>query len=168
MYGGGKKQSEQNIIKSIRNLYKLKKENEAIRDFDQEEKDHYEPWRVWNFRNKNYIRNKSSDDRNKKLSVKEHLDKIKPFLRDIIINPQKSDIWKIQLTVAINFISSKDVHGECVMQSKSNDMELVLYDNANEVVNEPFESRLSRCEIGLETSMNRGDFIFDSVQLIYC
>ena len=146
MYGGGKKQSEQNIIKSIRNLFKLKKESEAIRDFDQEEKDHYEPRRVWNFWNKNYIRYRSSDDRNKNLSVKEHLDKIKPCLRDIIINPEKSDIWKIQLTVAINFNSSKDVDGEFVMQSKNNDMELVLYDNANEVVNELFESRLSRCE----------------------
>ena len=32
MYGGGKKQSEENIIKSIRNLFKLKKEIEAIID----------------------------------------------------------------------------------------------------------------------------------------
>ena len=28
--GGGKKQSEENIIKGIRSLFKLKKENEAI------------------------------------------------------------------------------------------------------------------------------------------
>ena len=32
-----------------------------------------------------------------------------PYLRDIIINLQKSDTWKIQSTVAINFISSKDL-----------------------------------------------------------
>ena len=32
MHGGGKKQSEENIIKSIRNIFKLKKENEAIKD----------------------------------------------------------------------------------------------------------------------------------------
>ena len=32
VYGGGKKQSEENIIKSIRNIFKLKKENEAIKD----------------------------------------------------------------------------------------------------------------------------------------
>ena len=30
-YGGSKKQSEENIIKSIRNLFKLKKEDEAIK-----------------------------------------------------------------------------------------------------------------------------------------
>ena len=32
VYGGGKKQSEENIIKSIRNLFKLRKEIEAIID----------------------------------------------------------------------------------------------------------------------------------------
>ena len=52
------------------------------------------------------------------------------------------------------------------MHSKSNSIEFMLYDNANEVVNEVFESLLSRYQIGLETSMRGGDFIFDSVQLI--
>ena len=41
------------------------------------------------------------------------------------------------------------------------------YDNANEVVNELFESLLSRYKIGLEISMRGSDFIFDSVQLLY-
>ena len=51
----------------------------------------------------------SNGDRNKNLSLKEHLDKIKPYLRDIIIDFQKPGQWKVQLTIAINFISSKDV-----------------------------------------------------------
>ena len=51
----------------------------------------------------------SNGDRNKNLSLKEHLDKIKPYLRDIIIDLQKPGQWKVQLTIAINFISSKDV-----------------------------------------------------------
>ena len=101
MYGGGKKQSEGNIIKSIRNLFKQKKkENEAIKDriirdirtlFDQEEKNYYKPIRDGNFWNNNYIEYESSGERNKNLSVKEYLDKIKPYLRDIIINLRKSD-----------------------------------------------------------------------------
>ena len=41
------------------------------------------------------------------------------------------------------------------------------YDNANEIVNELFESLLSRYQICLETSMRGCDFIFDSVQLLY-
>ena len=38
---------------------------------------------IWNM--------KVSGDRNKSLSAKEYLDKIKPCLRDIIINLRKSD-----------------------------------------------------------------------------
>ena len=37
----------------------------------------------------------------------------------MMINLQSSDTWKIQLTVAINFISSKDTEEEHVMQSSS-------------------------------------------------
>ena len=53
------------------------------------------------------------------------------------------------------------------MHSKSENIEFMTYDNANEIVNELFESLLSRCQIGLETSMRESDFIFDSVQLLY-
>ena len=109
----------------------------------------------------------SSGDRNKKLSVKEYLNEIKPNLRDIIINLQKSDTWKIHLTIEINFISSKDVEEEPVMHSKRGNIEFMSYDNANKVVDEIFESLLSRYQIGLEISMRGSDCIFDSVQLLY-
>ena len=81
MYVGGKKESEENIIKSIRNLFKLKREKEAIKDriiryirtlFKQKEKDYYKPIRVGNFWNNNYIEYECSGDRNKNLSVKEY------------------------------------------------------------------------------------------------
>ena len=85
-------------------------------------------------------------------------------MRYIIINLQKSDTWKTQLTIAINFISSKDDDEERSMDSKSNNIEFRSYDNANEVVNELFELLLSRYQAGLETSMRGNDFIFDSVQ----
>ena len=89
------------------------------------------------------------------------MDKIKPYLIDVIINLQKSDTWKIQLIIAINFISLK-------MLMKSKNIEFRLYDNANEVVNKLFKSLLSRYQIGIETLMRGSDFIFDSVQLLYC
>ena len=128
---------------------------------------YYKPIKVCNFWNDNYIEHESSGDRNKNQSVKEYLDKLKPYLRDIIINLQKSDAWNIQLTNAINFVSSKYVDEERVMHSKSNNIEFMLNDNANEVVNELFESLLSRYHIGSETSVRGCDFIFDSVQLLY-
>ena len=65
-------------------------------------------------------------------------------MRDIILNLQKSDTLKIQLTNAIISISSKNVDEERVMHSKSNNTEFVSYDNVNEVVDECFESLLWR------------------------
>ena len=88
-------------------------------------------------------------------------------MRDININLQKSNTCKIQLTIAINFISSKDVDEERVIHSKSYNVEYMLYDNAYEAVNELFESLLSRYQTGLETSMRGCDFISHSVQLLY-
>ena len=41
----------------------------------------------------------------KNISVEKHLNKIGPYLKDIINNLKKSDTWKIQLTIASNFIS---------------------------------------------------------------
>ena len=58
------------------------------------------------------------DGRNKSPSVKEYLDKIKPFLRDII-NLQKFNTWKIHLAITINFMFSKNIYEEHVMHSKS-------------------------------------------------
>ena len=77
--------------------------------------------------------------RNENLSVKECLNKIKPYLKDIITNLQKSETWKIQLTIAINFNSSKDVDEKRVMHSKSDNIEFMLHDNVNEVFNELFD-----------------------------
>ena len=55
---------------------------------------------------------------------------IKPYLKEIINNLEKSDAWKIQLTIAIDFISSKDTDEERVMHSKSNHV-MVIYDKTD-------------------------------------
>ena len=54
-----------------------------------------------------------------KLSVEEYLNKIRPYLKDIINYLKKSDTRKIKLTIAINFVSSKDNDEERVMHSRS-------------------------------------------------
>ena len=72
-----------------------------------------------------------------------------------------SDTWKIQLKVAINFGSSKDTDQEREMHSKSDNMEIMIYDKVGEL----FESLLNRYQIGLETSMRGSNFIFDCVNL---
>ena len=87
-------------------------------------------------------------------------------MRDIIIDLQNSDTWKIQLTIAINFISSKDAEEECVIHSKSENIKLTSYNDVNKVVDELFDSLGLTYQDNLETSMREKKFIFDLVQLI--
>ena len=50
--------------------------------------------------------------------IDEYLNKTEPHLRNMIIDPQSYDTWKIQLTISVNFISSKDAEKEGVMHSE--------------------------------------------------
>ena len=61
----------------------------------------------------------------------------------------------------------KDTEEERAMYSMSNNIKFTSYNDANEVVNELFESLLSRYQDNLETSMRGNDYIFDSVWLMY-
>ena len=88
-------------------------------------------------------------------------------MKGIIVDLKSSDTWKILLTIAINFISLEDTEEEHEMYSNSDNMKFTSYNDANEVVNELFESLLSRYQENLETSMTGSVFIFDSVQLMY-
>ena len=69
------------------------------------------------FWSKNYIEYEGNRDGNKKLSVAEYLNKIRPYLKDIINNLKKSDTWKIQLAIANNFTCSLDNGEEHGMKS---------------------------------------------------
>ena len=151
VYGGRKKQSAEKIIKSISNLFKLKR---RIKQLKIEYLDISAPFlnkymitinqQEWVIFGITIISNiKGGGDRKKNLLVKEYLDEIKPYLRHIIINLQNFDTWKNPLTIAINFIFSKDIDKVRVMHLKSDNIEFVKYDNANEVANEFFESLLS-------------------------
>ena len=61
-----------------------------------------------------------------------------------ITNRQKSGTWKVHLTIAVNFISSKDKGEEQVMNSKSDHIEVLTYYNANGAIKKIFELLLSR------------------------
>ena len=86
------------------------------------------------------IEYESNSGRNEILSVEEYLNKVRPvlkflrFSKDIINNLKKSDSWKIQPTKAINFVSSTDNNEERVMHSKSDNIENMINNEANEVI----------------------------------
>ena len=92
----------------------------------------------------------NTKDGNKTLSVEEYLNKIRPYLKDIINNLKKSDTWKIELTVANNFISPKDDNDEeQVKYSKSDNIEIMINDRADEVIKELFKSLKDRYQNNL-------------------
>ena len=53
------------------------------------------------------------------------------------------------------------------MHSKSDSIEIIINDQADELIEGPFESILNRYRIGLETPMRGSGFIFDFVYLLY-
>ena len=80
---------------------------------------------------------------------------------------KKLDTWEIQLTIAVNFISFKDNDQEHVMHSKSDGIEIMINDKADEAIEERFKSLQNRYQINLEKSMKGGEFIFDYVHVLY-
>ena len=80
-----------------------------------------------------YIEYKRKADR-ETLSDDKYLNEIRLHLMDIINNLKKSDTWKIQSTIAINFISSKDNDEERVMHSESDDTLIMINDDVNHLL----------------------------------
>ena len=131
-----------------------------------------------------YIEYEIKGDKNKTFSIKEYLNMIRPYLRDIMndhktqgkwkvhsgnkVNDYKTQKeWEIQLTMVINFISSKDSDEICIMRAKSNNMEIMMGIEIDEIIEEPFESLLQKYQEGLEGKMRESEFAFDSVDLLH-
>ena len=71
---------------------------------------------------------------------------------------------KIQLIITIIFISSKDDNDkECLMHLKSDNIENMINDDADEVIEELFKSLQNRYQNNLENSMKGSEFVFDNV-----
>ena len=152
---------------------KIEKESKAIKDWiirnikklfehEKEQENYYKPVRVSGFRSNKYVEYESNGGRNKTLSVEEYINIIRPYLKDIINNLKKSDTWKIQLTIANNFISSLDNDEEHVMHSKSDNIEIMISDEASKVIEELFDSLKNRYQNNLQ-SMKGSEFVFDYV-----
>ena len=75
-------------------------------------------------------------------------------------------IGKIQLEIAINVVSSKDTWMH-ETHSKNENIEITIYDKANEIKKDFFKSLLNRYQIGSETSRRDSDFICNCVSLLH-
>ena len=148
------------------------------------EKGYYEPIITNSAFNNNYIKYESKGDKGKTLSVKECLNIIRPYLRDIISNHKTQGKWKIhsrntiidyktqgewkiQLTMVINFIISKVSDEIRIMHTNSNNVETMMGNETDEIIKELFESLLQRYQEGLEEKIKGSEFVFDSVDLLH-
>ena len=69
--------------------------------------------------------------------------------------------------MAINFISSQDFNETCTMHTKSDDIEIMVGSETDEIITEHCELLLKRYQEGLEESIQGSDFIFDSLDVLY-
>ena len=97
--------------------------------------DYYKPIIVNSAFNNNYIQYESKGDKDKILTISEYLDMIRPYLVNMINDHKNQDEWKIQLSVAINLISSKPDSDETrIMHTKSDNIEIMIGSDTNEVL----------------------------------
>ena len=69
--------------------------------------------------------------------------------------------------MAINFISSKVSDETRTMHTQSNNVEIMMGSETNEIIVELFESFLQKNHEGLEESMSGSEFVYDSVDSLY-
>ena len=93
--------------------------------------------------NNNYTQYESKGD--KILTIEEYLSMIESYLVDMINDHKNKDEWKIQLSAEINFISSKSDSDETrIMYTKSNNIEIMIGNDTNEIIENLFRSLLQR------------------------
>ena len=69
--------------------------------------------------------------------------------------------------MSIKFISSRDSNETRIMHTKSDNIEIMMGSETNDIIEELRESLLQKCQEGLEESMRGSEFIIDSVDLLY-
>ena len=119
-------------IKDLRDLFQL-----SIN------KDYYKPTLAKSGYNNNYAQYESKGD--KILTLEEYLALIEQYLRELIDYYKNKGEWKVQLIADINFISLKPGSDETrVMYTKSDNIEIRIGDDINDVIKELFKSLLKR------------------------
>ena len=94
--------------------------------FESDNEDYYEPIRIGSAFSNNYVEYESNGDKDKTPSIKEYLDKIRPYLSNMINDLNTQGEWRVQLTIAINFFSSKYSKETRTLHSKSNNIEIMI------------------------------------------
>ena len=102
----------------------------------------------------------------KRLSVKQYLNKITPYLYDLINDHRIAKrVWKIQINMHVNFISSTDTGESCIYYVWSDNVSIMQGGNTNAIIREIFRSFLHNYQQELKT-IKGSDFVFESFDLL--
>ena len=97
------------------------------------DKDYYKPKLNKSGYNKNNAQYESKGD--KILSLKEYLNLIEKYLRELIEEYKQKGEWKVQLTIEVNFISLKPGSDETrIMYTRSNNIEIMFGDDNDDII----------------------------------
>ena len=132
--------------------------------------DYYKPILVESSFKNNYNCYERRGDKEKKLSVKQYLCKIMPYLSDLI-NDHKairnnSNEWKIQINIHVNFVSSNATGENRTIFVWSDSKEIRLDNGAGDIVKGLLNFFLNNYQKKEMVLRNGSNFLFESVDLL--
>ena len=156
------------IKKNVNSLLLNKKEKvkQIEKIISITKKNVYKPIKISGAFSDNFVEYKSGSEKDKSISIASYLNKIREHLRKLIDDKRKKGEGKIQLVLKINFISSKDFNETRDMCSKSDNIEIMVGVDNNEIIKNLFNSTLQRYQKSLQEPMRGSDFVFDYVALL--
>ena len=163
-----KEKNYDNLVELVNTLNKKEKykyhdhddlDYHGIRDIENlvdnvDDNDYYKPILVKRSFKENYQYYESLGDKDKKLSVTQYLNMIKPYLSDLI-NDQKavennSNEWKIQINMHVNFVSSNDTGEIHTIFVWSDNEEIRLGNETDDIIKRLINSFLTKRRDNIE------------------
>ena len=143
----------------------------GIRDienlFDEaSEEDYYKPILVKSYFKGIYKYYENRGDKEKRLTVKQYPNKITSHLYDLINHHRiPKGVWKVQISMHVNFISSKDTGETSTIYIWSDNVGIMRGSDADGIIRDIFRSLLHNYQKQLKI-IKRNDFVFKSVELV--
>ena len=99
------------------------------------EEDYYKPIFVKSSHKGDYKYYESNGDIEKRLSVKQYLNTIALYLYDLINDHNiVRRVWKIQINMHVNFISSRDTGETCIYYVWSDNVSIVQVKDTDDII----------------------------------
>ena len=135
-----------------------------------DDNDYYKPILLKSSFKENYKYYQSRGDKDKKISVRQYFDMIKPYWSDLI-NENKaiknnSNEWKLQINMHVNFVSSNDNGENRTIFVWSDHEEIRLGNKTDDIIKRLINSFLNKYQKEEIILRNGSSFVFESVDLL--